>query len=225
MTRLDVWLVERGFFASRQIAKRAIKSGLVRVEGMTCKPSKEITGTESIDILDELADNPMGFQKLRAIDRELNDQLVQLPCSALDIGSSAGGFLLYLASKDVQAIGVEVSPRFLQNLEEVVSEHNNISVIVADAFELNPLEIAAEGTLDLLLIDVTTDYYGSIQLVSRYSRVLKSKGRLVLAIKAAPDDDNIHRVRKDLESLAYQEIRLIVLNESRQEFHVTGIYS
>ena len=224
MTRLDIWLVEMGHFASRQIAKRAIKSGLVRVDGAVCKPSKEINGTASIEILDELADNPMGFQKLRIIESRLEGQLVASPCLAVDIGSSAGGFLLYLASRGAQAIGVEVSPRFLQNLEQIVDQYDTVSVIIADAFELDPLEITGIGTADLLLIDVTTDYSGTLRLVNQFSCILKQNGRLIVAIKSTHSEEDIHRARTDLESLGYQSIEPIVLDDSREEFHISAIH-
>ena len=90
MPRLDVWLVDTGHFSSRQLAKRAIK------EGKTCKPSANVTGKENIKILTDAANMPIGYLKLEKLDKLMDENLVEDPCLALDIGSSAGGFLLYL---------------------------------------------------------------------------------------------------------------------------------
>jgi len=54
--RLDVWLVEEGLFSSRQAAKRAIKDGLVSVNGIQVKPSKQVSGQEEIVVSSEARD-------------------------------------------------------------------------------------------------------------------------------------------------------------------------
>lgn len=222
MTRLDVWLVEKGYFVSRQTAKRAIKSGSIRVAGKLCKPSMQVQGTESIEILDGLADNPKGFQKLRTIDQLLDHSLVKEDCLALDIGSSAGGFLSYLAHKGAQVIGVEVSPRFLRELETLVERNDNISVIVGDAFNLDLSILSGKKELDLLLIDVTTDVDGTLHLVRRFSPLMKPQGRLLAAFKSPYSKDKLKQVTDEINDLGYTSIQEIVLDENRSEFHITA---
>jgi len=68
MPRLDVWLVENGHFSSRQVAKRAIKEGMVTINGTQCKPSKQVSGKEDIKISSDFVDMPMGYHKLKEID-------------------------------------------------------------------------------------------------------------------------------------------------------------
>ena len=67
MPRLDVWLVETGQFSSRQAAKRAIKEGLVIVNGKKCKPSTQVSEKDTIELLSTEADVPQGFQKLKEL--------------------------------------------------------------------------------------------------------------------------------------------------------------
>ena len=167
MPRLDVWLVETGQFSSRQAAKRAIKDGLVIVNGRKCKPSTQVSEKDTIELLSTEADVPHGFQKLKELDERLQDELVSNACTALDIGSSAGGFLIYLAEKGANVVGIEVSKRFAEELHTIVEKYSHISVIFADAFDMDPTIIVSNGQLDLLLIDVTTEPEGTLKLIEK----------------------------------------------------------
>lgn len=223
MARLDVWLVENGHFSSRQVAKRAIKEGMVTVNGKQCKPSKHVNGKEDIKVSADYADKPLGYHKLMQIDDLFEGNLVTLPCIALDIGSSAGGFLAYLNDKGATAIGIEVARRFSKDLIRITEIHPHISVIFDDAFTIDPTVIVNEGMLDLLLVDVTTEIEGTLNLISRFSRLLKEGGRLVAAFKT----DNRDIVLQLLESVSdsgFDNVQSIYLDDTRQETHITGYY-
>jgi 23S rRNA (cytidine1920-2'-O)/16S rRNA (cytidine1409-2'-O)-methyltransferase len=223
MARLDVWLVENGLFSSRQVAKRAIKEGMVTVDGKQCKPSKKVSGEEDIKVSADYADKPMGYHKLKEIDDLLDGNLVILPCIALDIGSSAGGFLAYLNDKSATAIGIEVARRFSNDLTKLAESHPQISVIFDDAFTIDPTVIVDEGDLDLLLVDVTTEIDGTLNLISRFSKLLKKGGRLVAAFKT----NNSNIVLQLLESVTnfgFDDVQSIHLDDTRQEVHITGCY-
>ncbi|MEM2462455.1 MAG: S4 domain-containing protein, partial [Archaeoglobaceae archaeon] len=89
--RLDVLLVRRGFFKSRNRAKIAIKKGLVIVNGAIAKkPSMEVGIDAEIKVLD---DKPLGYWKLKELDEKF--RIFEGNETVLDLGSSAGGFLLY----------------------------------------------------------------------------------------------------------------------------------
>ena len=222
MPRLDVWLVDMGHFSSRQLAKRAIKEGNVIVDGKLCKPSINITGKEKIEILAGASNMPMGYLKLKKLDELLDGKLIETPCLALDIGSSAGGFLSYLQQKGAKAIGVEVSNRFFQNLQELANTHPEISILFADAFTLEPVSILPKGELDLLLIDVTTDKDGILNLISRFSILLRKGGRLLAAFKLHNKPDIVLQVIESIRMMEFNEIRSFHLDDSRQEFHITA---
>jgi 23S rRNA (cytidine1920-2'-O)/16S rRNA (cytidine1409-2'-O)-methyltransferase len=220
MPRLDVWLVETGRFSSRQAAKRAIKEGHVTVDGQPCKPSKHITGNESILIHTDLIDVPKGFHKLQRIDNILGEELVVDSCVALDIGSSAGGFLAYLGHKGATATGIEVSDRFTEELQKLVGSNPNLSIIFADAFELVPTSVMPEGSLDLLLIDVTTDLTGTLKLISKYRLLLKRGGRLIAAFKMENRVEDVLQVLSLVQDMGFNQARSIYLDESLREVHV-----
>jgi len=88
--RLDKYLVEEGYFESRNRANDAIKAGKVKVDGKVAKASAKIDENSSVDVVDEK------FYVSRAA-RKLETFLAEHPMDfkgkkALDIGSSTGGF-------------------------------------------------------------------------------------------------------------------------------------
>jgi 23S rRNA (cytidine1920-2'-O)/16S rRNA (cytidine1409-2'-O)-methyltransferase len=221
MARLDVWLVENGLFSSRQVAKRAIKEGMVSVDGKQCKPSKQVSGHEDIVVSSDYEDMPIGYHKLKEIDDLLDGNLVTLPCIALDIGSSAGGFLAYLNEKGATAIGIEVARRFSKDLTKLAESHPKISVLFDDAFTIDPTVIVEEGGLDLLLVDVTTDIEGTLNLMSRFSPLLK-KGGLAVAAMKTDDPDIVLQLIESVTNLGYTKVQSVSLDDNRQEAHIIG---
>ena len=224
MPRLDVWLVETGRFLSRQAAKRAIKKGLVTVNGQNCKPSTQVSEKDTIELLDTEADVPQGFQKLKELDERLQRKLVCSSCTALDIGSSAGGFLIYLAEKESNATGIEVSERFSEELHAIAEKYPHISVIFADAFKMDPTTISNKGELDLLLIDVTTEPEGTLKLIEKYTPLLKKNGRMLSAFKLNHKSKTLDLIKDTISQLGYEQIQEIILEQTRQEIHVTAIH-
>jgi len=88
--RLDKYLVEEGYFESRNRALDAIKAGHVKVNGKKAKASTEIDENRFVEVEDEK------FYVSRAA-RKLENFLAEYPMDlkgkrALDIGSSTGGF-------------------------------------------------------------------------------------------------------------------------------------
>jgi len=217
MPRLDVWLIEQRKFTSRQTAKRAIKAGHVKVNGKLAKPSTQVKGAEVVIISSDASDLPIGYEKLKQLDEISGLDIVKPGNLVLDIGSSAGGFLCYLAEKKATAIGIEISKEFEEKLKAVVNKHENLSLIIGDAFFINPIDTCPENELDLLLIDVTTDVSGTISLIERFSPLLKENGKLVAAFK-------INEIKPDvvnkISSLSYTKIKTITLDKSRQELHL-----
>nr|KXH72692.1 MAG: hypothetical protein AM325_01285 [Candidatus Thorarchaeota archaeon SMTZ1-45] len=223
MPRLDVWLVETGRFSSRQAAKRAIKDGLVTVNGLGCKPSTQVSEKDKIELHSTEADVPQGFQKLKELDKYLQGKLVCSDCKALDIGSSAGGFLIYLAEKGAKVVGIEVSERFVKELYAIVEKYQNISVLFTDAFDMDPNIIASDDQLDLLLVDVTTEPEGTLILIKKFTSLLKRKGRLLAAFKSNHKSDILSYLKDGIAQLGYIQIQEIILDKSRQEVHITAI--
>lgn len=100
--RLDKYLVEEGYFESRNRANDAIKAGKVKVDGKVAKASAKIDENTLVDVEDEK------FYVSRAA-RKLESFLSAYPMDmkekrALDIGSSTGGFAQILLENDVGSL-------------------------------------------------------------------------------------------------------------------------
>ncbi|MFN2623799.1 MAG: TlyA family RNA methyltransferase [Chthoniobacterales bacterium] len=107
-TRLDILLVDRGFFPSREQAQRAIMAGEVRVgEGLIDKASAKIKADAAITIDSSPTYVGRGGLKLEGALRHFGISVAGI--TALDIGASTGGFtdcLLQHGAKKVYAIDV-----------------------------------------------------------------------------------------------------------------------
>ena len=100
--RLDKYLVEEGYFESRNRALDAIKAGKVTVDGKKAKPSMHISPDTQVEVEDEK------FYVSRAA-RKLESFLSAYPMElkgkrALDIGSSTGGFAQILLENGVGSL-------------------------------------------------------------------------------------------------------------------------
>ena len=100
--RLDKYLVEEGYFESRNRALEAIKAGKVTVDGKKAKASMKITPDTQVEVEDEK------FYVSRAA-RKLESFLEAYPMElkgkrALDIGSSTGGFAQILLENSVGSL-------------------------------------------------------------------------------------------------------------------------
>lgn len=109
MQRLDVILVEKNLFQSREKANQAIKKGIISVDGkIITKPSFQTDINQNIEVLEVMLPYvSWGGMKLeRAIDYfglDFNNKMV------LDIGASTGGFTdcaLMHGAKEVYAVDV-----------------------------------------------------------------------------------------------------------------------
>ncbi len=101
--RADVWLVEKGVFASRARAQEAIAAGLVRADGILVrKPSETIAPAAAIEAS---AAHPWasrgGLKLVAALDAFALDP-AKLAC--LDIGASMGGFTDVLLSRGARSV-------------------------------------------------------------------------------------------------------------------------
>jgi 23S rRNA (cytidine1920-2'-O)/16S rRNA (cytidine1409-2'-O)-methyltransferase len=180
--RLDLVLVRRGCFSSRQKAKESIKRGLVRVEGkIITKPSFDVEFGAEIEVLFE--ERPKGYWKLKEIDESLEifrgDEIV------LDLGSSAGGFLLYSSEKARFVYGIEFSREFESELRRIEKEKKNVKVFIGDAFIF---DISILPHFDLILNDLTLPFSSSMKALKRFLPKLKDNGKVLFVHKLGDDE-------------------------------------
>jgi len=214
--RLDAYLVETGQFKSRGRAKNAVLNGNVKVNGVLVKKvSKDIKAKDIIEV-EEGLDMPRGYFKLKGIQEATS--LINKGDHSLDLGSSAGGFLLY-ASEIVGSIrGVEFSTDFLPELEKIESEKDNATVIFGDVFQM-PLEEMSPEQVDVLLSDMTLEPSLSIRALERVLPLLKEGGKFLQVIKI----ENRRSQRPIIAQIEALDLNILnVLESEKMEIYVIG---
>ncbi|WP_424357637.1 S4 domain-containing protein [Methanocella sp. MCL-LM] len=175
--RLDEYLVEEGLIASRSRAKRYIHRGLVKMNSeVVTKPSKQVKPGAVIEIAEE--DRPEGYFKLKGIQEQ--SDILHPGDRVLDIGSSAGGFLMYASGFAGEILGIEFSEEFREPLEAVVEEYPNVQVIFGDAFTI---DLSQLGEFDVILNDMTVEPAMSIEIMARFLPLLHRGGRVLQVLK------------------------------------------
>ncbi|MEW5865906.1 MAG: TlyA family RNA methyltransferase [Bacillota bacterium] len=155
--RLDLLLVRRGLFATREKARSAVMAGEVIVDGMRQdKPGAMVAPSVRIDV------RPPGEQYVSRAGKKLEKALVEFGVDvsdkvAIDVGASTGGFtdcLLRHGAKRVYAIDVgygQLAWELRQDPRVVVLERTNVRCLDPGAVP----EKADVCTIDVSFISVT----------------------------------------------------------------------
>jgi len=209
--RLDSFLVDMGDLGSRARAKKAITEGQVKVNGkVITKPSYDVEYSDLIEVTQGM-DMPAGYWKLKDIQEKTG--IIKNGDSVLDIGSSAGGFLLFASEIASNVHGVEFSREFRTELGKITHEHPNITVEFDDVFTM-PFE---KEKFDVLLMDITADPLSSIKALENVLPVLKSSGMLMQVLKM-PKKNEREPILMKLSSLDLEIID--VLESKKKEAYV-----
>jgi 23S rRNA (cytidine1920-2'-O)/16S rRNA (cytidine1409-2'-O)-methyltransferase len=130
MPRLDLLLVERGLFPTREQARRAVMAGAVRVDGQRLDKAGSTVGEGAV--VEILAREPFvsrGGRKLAAALDAFGIDPAERIC--LDVGASTGGFtdcLLQRGARRVYAVDVgygQLDQRLREDPRVVVRERVN----------------------------------------------------------------------------------------------------
>ncbi|NPA61450.1 MAG: TlyA family RNA methyltransferase [Epsilonproteobacteria bacterium] len=100
--RADKFLVEKGLFESRNRASEAIRGGRVTIDGALAKPSTRCSDSSKIEIMEDRFYVSRSAEKLELFLQDSNLDLEGL--SALDIGSSTGGFVQIVLERGVREV-------------------------------------------------------------------------------------------------------------------------
>jgi 23S rRNA (cytidine1920-2'-O)/16S rRNA (cytidine1409-2'-O)-methyltransferase len=212
--RLDTYLVDMGYFSSRARAKDAIIRGNVRVGGnAVTKPAKDVSTDLLIEVGEGL-DMPKGYFKLKLIQEASG--IICEGDSVLDLGSSAGGFLLYASQIAGKVRGIEFSKDFHTELGRITDEHENISVRFGDVFTL-PLQEMSSEKVDVILNDMTLEPADSLLALKRVFPLLKEDGKLLQVIKIQKRENREPLLSK-IEDIGVEVIR--VIESQKQEIYV-----
>jgi 23S rRNA (cytidine1920-2'-O)/16S rRNA (cytidine1409-2'-O)-methyltransferase len=213
--RLDEYLVSEGYIASRSRAKRYIERGLVKVNGIVVtKQSKKVEYGSRLEISE--VDRPEGYFKLKDIQEQTG--LIRPGDAVLDIGSSAGGFLIFAAQIASKVTGIEFSEEFRPQLDAVTKEHSNVSVVFADAFNM---DISTLGSnFDVILNDMTVEPSASIAITARFMPLLKPGGRVMQVLKL----DTVTDVEAFLKLLEENGLKVEkVIRPEKKEAYVVAV--
>lgn len=176
--RLDVLLVERGFFDSREKAKRSIMSGTVFVEGQR---SDKAGLKVDLDVCIEIKGKTLPFVSRGGLKLEKAMEAFGLDLqnkTCIDIGSSTGGFtdcMLQKGASKVYAIDVgygQLDYKLRQDPRVVVMERTNIRNVTLKNIE---------EKVDFISVDVS---FISLKLVLPVAKkLLKDNGSIVALVK------------------------------------------
>jgi 23S rRNA (cytidine1920-2'-O)/16S rRNA (cytidine1409-2'-O)-methyltransferase len=209
--RLDSFLVEIGDLGSRGRAKKAIKEGHVKVNGtVIMKPSYDVAYCDLIEVTQDM-DKPAGYWKLKKIQESTG--ILKYGDKVLDIGSSAGGFLLFASEIASNVHGVEFSREFRTELGKMAHEHPNITVEFDDVFTMT----FEREKFDVLLMDITADPLSSIKALENALPALKNSGMLMQVLKL-PKKKERGQILIKLSSLGLEIID--VLESEKKEAYV-----
>jgi 23S rRNA (cytidine1920-2'-O)/16S rRNA (cytidine1409-2'-O)-methyltransferase len=150
-SRLDIHLVERGFFASREQAQRAIMAGEVRIgEAVVDKASVKVGGDAAVSVQAPSPYVGRGGVKLEGALRHFGISVAGQ--TVLDIGASTGGFtdcLLQHGARKVYAIDVghgQLAWKIRNDPRVVVREKLNARFLsrtdVADQIDLCVMDVS-----------------------------------------------------------------------------------
>ncbi|BCU81601.1 TlyA family rRNA (cytidine-2'-O)-methyltransferase [Polycladomyces abyssicola] len=177
--RLDVLLVEKGYFESRQQAQRAIMAGLVRVnQERVDKPGAKIPADAVLEVTGQV--HPFVsrgglklLEAIRAFQLDLTERVV------IDIGASTGGFTdcaLQHGAKRVYAVDVgygQLAWKLRQDPRVVVMERTNFRY-------MKPEDLPGEQP-DLATIDVS--FISLSHILPPLYPILRTGGDVIALIK------------------------------------------
>jgi len=176
--RIDAWLVENGHFESRGRAQLALKTGQVRCNGRTVKPSHEVQPSDHIEVKgDPLRYVSRGGLKLEKAIRSF--QLDFQGLTVLDVGASTGGFTdCALQHGAAKVVAVDVGTGQL-----VQSLRNDPRVIFYEDQDIRKLRLAQMGgqPADALVCDVS--FISLTHVLPAFPPLLLPDGFAVLLIK------------------------------------------
>lgn len=176
--RLDILLVEKGFFPSREKAKSAIMAGEVLVEGERVDKSGQRIQVESnISVIEkETAFVSRGGEKLEKALKVFN--VNARGKRVIDVGASTGGFtdcLLKYGTEKVYCVDVgygQLAWKLQKDSRVVVIDRTNIRYLTADKFD----DLFELATIDVSFISLD-------KVLPAVYNLLKEKGEVVALIK------------------------------------------
>ena len=206
--RLDKYLVEEGYFESRNRALEAIKAGRVRVNGKKAKPSVRIDENSVVEVAEEK------FYVSRAA-RKLESFFLEYPLDlqgkrALDIGSSTGGFAQIILENGVASL----------DCVDVGSDQLHISLRKEERISLHEAtdirEFQSKKSFELITCDVS--FISILQIISDIDRLAQRKTDIIILYK--PQFEVGKEVKRDSKGVV---LDLDAISRRREVFEAEAV--
>lgn len=213
--RIDVLLVEQGFFDSREKAKRAIMAGIVHDDyDIIDKPGTKIPIDSNLhvkgNILPYVSRGGLKLERaLKEFELDITDKIM------VDIGSSTGGFTdcaLQNGAKLVYAVDVGTNQlvwKLRNDPRVVVKEQTNFRYATKDLFEYG---VPSFATIDVSFISLKYIFTALKDILSSQDQVVAlikpqfEAGREEVGKKGIVKDQRIHqKVIENVIAYANQE--------------------
>ncbi len=188
MSRLDEFLVAKGYFDSRTKAKQSILRGEISVNGkLVDKPSTNVDGNVDLDIViqSEKSFVSLGGYKLDKALTEFDIDVKGMVCA--DIGASTGGFtdcLLQRGAKRVYA--VDLNDKLLHSS---LKSNPNVIEIIANAKDLT----AERFDEDLQIITADLSFISASLVMNVFYNLIDFEKLVILLIK--PQFENKSKIK------------------------------
>lgn len=173
--RIDLFLVEKGYFKTRSKAALAIKAEAIYVNGrLVTKNGFEVTDADKLEVrivTDQFVSRG-GYKLKRALEvfsLDFNDKVI------LDIGASTGGFTdcaLQYGAKKVYAVDTgtgQLAPSLCENEKVINLEQTNI------------LEANITETIDFIVMDVS--FVSIRKMIPALLRYLTNDNTAIVLVK------------------------------------------
>lgn len=220
--RLDIALVQKGFFASREKAKYAIEKQAVTINGKTAqKASAEVNENDAVEVISvALRYVSLGGLKLEKAITDFNLDFQDK--TVLDVGASTGGFTdcaLQHGAKKVFAIDVgseQLHDSLRFKLEVISIENQNLKQLTINQLENN--------LVDVIVMDVS--FTSQIPLIPYLKQFVAAEGLFVSLIKPQFEMEHHRRFRGGIikdEKIHQQCIRRVCDAALEHDFSLVGI--
>lgn len=178
--RLDVLLVQQGYFSSRELAKENIIHGNVLVNGLIAKKPSMIVSEDALITLEKENTIPYvsrGGLKLEKALKEFNIDCKGL--TALDLGASTGGFTDCLLKHGVSIVyAVDVGHSQLS--QKLKDDHRIISIENTHVKDLTTCMLN-NLLFDIVVMDLS--FISLTKVIGFLPKFLNEKGVVVALIK------------------------------------------
>ncbi len=171
--RLDKYLVDEGYFESRNRANDAIKAGQVTVDGKKPKASAKIDENSIVEVADEKFYVSRAARKLENFLDEYSMDFKEK--RALDIGSSTGGFAQIVLENGVTSLScVDVGKDQLH-----ISLRQNEKVSLFEETDIR--EFQSDEGFDLITCDVS--FISILKITEDIDRLSQSGTDIIILYK------------------------------------------